>query len=477
MLPLVRVGERGPLLVMLHWLGGDARSWEDVSRGLAERGMQCAAVNLPGFGAANTVAGYSVAAMADAVADTVRALRHADMQPWFLAGHSMGGKVAAVVARRSLDGEAGLEGLRGLVLVSASPPGPEPMTDAKRTQMMTSLGESTGKVETDRLRAGEFVDSNTGKLELPEAVRERAIDGVVEMSRTAFRAWLDGGSKEDWAERVRTLELPALVCAGTEDEALGPAAQRKHTLPHLPHAELVVLEAAGHLGPMERAGDLVERVTQFVANLGVVLPVAQPELGATFAHLLASDRVSPETRQVMEARVADAQTWSDAPKFCGAAEIRTLRALVARVVPHAGFDVAASLDAQLAKNAGDGWRFAELPADTDAWRRGLLSLDAAATRAHGVDFAALFPEQQDTLLQEASAGSLRRGMLGSLGVGDGADAFNAAAMQQWFEDVRARCAQTFIADPRGMERIGFTGFADDMGFTQIALGQREEFEH
>ena len=49
-------------------------------------------------------------------------------------------------------------------------------------------------------------------------------------------------------------------------------------------------------------------------------------------------------------------------------------------------------------------------------------------------------------------------------------------MRIWFEDVRAELAKLYVADPRTMERIGFTGFADDHGFTQIELGQREVFE-
>ncbi len=476
MLPFARVGERGPLLVMLHWLGGDSSSWTAVSHVLSQRGMRCAALDLPGFGRAANTAGYSVAAMADAVVETVRSLRFDGNEPWLLAGHSMGGKVAAVVARRALDGEGGLDRLHGLLLMSASPPGPEPMGENKRSEMLASLGESTGKNAEDRARAKKFVESNTGKLAIPPMLLEQAIDAVLRMSRTAFRAWMEHGSNEDWRDRVGVLDLPSLVFAGTEDAALGPGSQREHTLPHLPRATTVVLKAAGHLLPLERPGIVAEYVTQFVTDIGLRLPVVQSAPGSAFAGLIASERTSPETRRVMEARLTGAQDWNATSAFFTAAEFRTLRALVGRVVPEAGWDVAASLDAQLAEARGDGWRFADLPPDGDAWRCGLASLDAGAGRAHGVEFAALFPDQQDGLLQEACAGELGRGILGTIGVGNSAEAFSAEAMQQWFEDVRARCAQTYVADPRGMERVGFTGFADDMGFTQVQLGQREDFE-
>ena len=396
--------------------------------------------------------------------------------PGGLAGHSMGGKVAAVLVRRALDGAEGLDGLRGLVLVSPSPPSPEPMGEEKRAASLELLGESAGTAKEDRARAGRFVDQNVGKLALPDDVRERAVDGVLAMNRTAFRAWMDAGSKEDWSGRVGLLDVPAIVFAGTEDAALGPEAQTKYTLPHLPKGELVVLAGSGHLGPLERAGEVVERITEFVTGLGIALPVAQAAPGTWFTELLKSDRVSPNTRDVMTERMAKAQVWSAKPTFFNAAEFRTLRALAARVVPGAGFDMAAALDAQRVRDVGDGWRFADLPPDGEAWRKGLQSLEAAAVRRHGVGFVGLTPALQDDLLRDAVNGKLGRGVLGALHIGEGSDAFDGARMKLWFEDARAACAQTYMADARTMDRVGFTGFADDLGFTQIELGQQEEFE-
>lgn len=475
-----RDGERGPLLVMLHWLGGGAQTWTEVIEGLAPRGVRCAALDFPGFGHASGIAGYDVSAMSDAVAETVKKLR-ADLGehgsvPWFLAGHSMGGKVTGVVARRALRGEAGLEGLRGLVLVSASPPGPEPMSDSKRADMLASLGETAADAAKDRKHAEKFVDDNTGKLALLPEVRERAIQGVLGMNRTAFRRWLELGSNEDWRGTVGQIALPALLFAGTEDGALGPKAQRDLTLPYYPQGELVTLENAGHLAPLERPGELVERLTQFIAGTGITLTVEAAKPGSKFENLLHSDHVSPHTRDVMETRLGGAENWNHQSEVFSAAEFRTLRTLAQRLAPDAGFDLAASVDAEIAKGAGDGWRYAALPPDTEAWHRGLLSLDHAARRMHGVSFIALQPKMQDDILQQASDGKLGKGLLGTLHVGGAADAFSADEMRLWFEEVRGIYVRFYVGDPRTMERMGYTGFADDLGFTQIKLGQQEEFE-
>ena len=466
---------------MLHWLGGSARTWDAVAAGLGERGVVCAPLNLPGFGAAADVAGYTVENMADHVQAEVERLRRSLMTTenegevaWFLAGHSMGGKVAAVLARRAVNDVAGLEGLKGVVLVSPSPPDSEPMGEDKRAEAIETMGESTGDAARDRKRAEAWVDNNTGKLPLPAGVRETAVDGVLGMNRTAFRRWMENGSKEDLAGSVGQIPLPALIFAGTEEKALGPEAQRKHTLPHYPAGKLVELVGAGHLGPLERPGELVERITQFLAGCGVTLPTPQAMPERAFERLMQREHTSPTTLAVMTKRLEGSQDWNYVPRLFSVAEFRTLRALVGRVVPDAGFDLAARIDADMKEMKGDGWRYAVLPKDDVAWHKGLQSLDVAAERAHGVPFTGLYPELQDELLQKARKGELGKGLLGSLHLGDGAEAFNAEEMQRWFEDVRAECTRRYVGDPRTMDRMGYTGFADDLGFTQIRLGETQE---
>ena len=425
MLSFQREGTSGPLLIQLHWLGGGAQTWREVNHGLAARGVQCAALDLPGFGESASVGGYTIQAMADHVVETIQALRPASRsdEPWFIAGHSMGGTVAAVVARRALDGEPGLQGLRGLILVSASPPGPEPMSDDKRNDMLSTLGQPTGDAKQDRKYAAKFVDDNTGKLPLPEAVRDRAIEGVLGMNRTAFRAWLEHGSNEDWRPFVGQITLPALVFAGTEDGALGPNAQRTQTLPHFPQGELITLENTGHLAPIERPGELIEHITQFLAACGVTLATPQAQPGPATTALMHSDNTSPKTLDVMGSRLARSLNWNANFKVFSPAEARTLRALAQAIVPDAGFDLAACIDSQLHDNKGDGWRYAMLPTDREAWHRGVLSLDLAAHQAHGAPFVALYPDQQRALLEQAGKAKLGKGLLGTLHLTDAADAY------------------------------------------------------
>ena len=92
--------------------------------------------------------------------------------------------------------------------------------------------------------------------------------------------------------------------------------------------------------------------------------------------LIASERVGANTRNALvEHGQADDPAYQ--PEALAMAQLGTLRAVPARVVPQSGIDLAAGIDAMLASGTGDGWRFADLPSDVEACRA-LTTLDAAA---------------------------------------------------------------------------------------------------
>jgi pimeloyl-ACP methyl ester carboxylesterase len=463
----------GPHIFALHWLGGSAHTWTEVAETLAARGIRFTAIDLPGFGDSASTAGFSVAAMRTQVRETIQSLRQADAAPWLLAGHSMGGKVAAALARDAVDGDAALRGLQALLLVSPSPPSPEPMDEKVRQQMLASLGQSSGSHEKDRKAARQFIENNVGKNSLLPEVLERAVAGVLQMNRTAFRQWLQSGSKEDWSAAVGRLPLPALVLAGSEEPALGPVVQQQLTAPHFQQAQVTALEGSGHLSPLERPFEVAEHFSAFIAQLG--LPIKnEAVLPAAFTKLIESPLTSPQTRALLQSRLDD-DSWNASPQRLTLAQFMTLRALAARILPHPGFDLAARIAARLGTE--DGWRFDELPPDVEAWQAGIAALDSAAMREHGVAFLALHDAQKDALIAAAGAGSLRRGVLDTaldtLHAG-AARHFDAAQMKLWMEDVRGLCAQLYMADPRTYARIGYTGFADNEPFTQITLGTPDD---
>jgi pimeloyl-ACP methyl ester carboxylesterase len=103
---------RKPTLVFLHYWGGSARTWDQVIEHLG--GQDAIAYDQRGWGAAASLGGpYSLQQMA---ADVDTIATRLGLEHVVLVGHSMGGKVAQIVAGRRP------AYLSGVVLVAPAPP-------------------------------------------------------------------------------------------------------------------------------------------------------------------------------------------------------------------------------------------------------------------------------------------------------------------------------------------------------------------
>ena len=492
MLSSVRRGKGDPALVLLPYLGGSHREWKPVTE-LLRDGSSCIAVDLPGFGDSREVPGYSVAAMAESLMGLIADL---DLPRFVLVGHSMAAKVSAVVARFAAEGDARVAGLEGLVLVAPSPPGPEPMSDRKRSGMLQALGGAPRGGDRgaakDRGAAEGYVLDNAAD-DLPPELLASAVDDVLRMNREAWRAWLEGGSKEDWAERVGVLRLPVLLVAGDKDEALGPEVQKTVSMPHWPNGRMSSLHS-NHLIPMEKPAELARLIRAFVEELNGSsarakrpVNVAEVPIDPEYLRLILSRRVSAPTRRALESR-ADADDAAYEPQALSVTELAQLRALVDRVVPQRGqilIDLGARTDKRLSSGKGDGWRHGLLPGDTEAYRSGLATLEWHAQREFGMGWLALDGDGKDELLSQAAAGRLEQGLLARLEAAVGTESgppFSGEQMQLWFDDLRANTTKLYVAHPATLGRMHYSGIADgedsvrQAGFVQIGAGALEPSE-
>ena len=427
-------------LVLMHFLGGSGREWDEVVAQLSGN-YKTVRIDLPGFGGSADVPGYTIAEMADAVARTIEA---AALNRYVLVGHSMSGTVAMVLARRAQD--AADERLAGLVLVAPSPPGPEPMDESKRSMMVGLLGE---RHDDDRARARAYITKNELR-DIPPAVEERASQEVLRMNRAAWIAWVTKGSKEDWSQFIGVLDVPALVIAGEKDLSLGPKQQAELTLTHLRHGDMTTVKDCSHLVPMEQPDAMTSLLRGFLQRIS-------PEtlVPAEYRAFLNSDRLSDNTREVMHKRM---QAPADVPGVLSAAQMVTLRAMLARVIPqaHRELDLAGYVLVRLASGKGDGWRYDVLPEDVQAYREGLDKLAAKG-------FAGMTAEDQDALLKQ-------------LGSEPG------SADARWFEEVRGDAVSAYMAHPATMARIGYSGVGVGgaetryKGFVTLGPNERENWE-
>lgn len=458
-------------LFCLHFLGGSARSWARLAEAL-DGTLTCVPLDLPGFGEAADRTGFSVDAMADYVAAAIRARAPAS---YAIAGHSMGAKVALALARRAEDGAPGLEGLTNLILISGSPPSPEPIPEERRAKMLAWIDADP---ETRRREALAFVRANVG-ADLDPGTESAAVADVLRASPAAWKAWLASGAHEDWSRRIGVLRTPALILAGAEDADLGPDAQQALMAPHLARHRRVNVEGVGHLLPLERPDLLAERLREAIAGHQGVPVAGHPVVPSAYAALIASERVNSRLRGALDTR-AEPDDPAYRPEALDPVELAILRAALARVLPVPGLDLAARIDRRLASGQGDGWRFSALPADPDAYRDALRTLDAAARAARGRPFVALDADNQDALLTLCQKGALT--VPEALG-----GRLDADRMRFWFEDLRADATRLWLGHPAALARIGFSGIgaggdrpgeiATDLpGFHAVGLDTPEAWE-
>jgi pimeloyl-ACP methyl ester carboxylesterase len=219
--------------LFLHYWGGSSRTWEGVVAEL-EAGARCVALDQRGWGRSQALDGrYDLDAMADDVQDIVTVLQ---LKPCVLVGHSMGGKVAQIVAAR------GVSPLVGLVLVAPAPPEAMQVSTVQRASMLASYGSREGVEQAISILAGRPLSS---------AEREQVIADTLVGAPGAKREWTEHGMISVVGPRLRDFTGPVRVVVGELDRV-----ERMETLQAafagvFPQAIFEAVPGTGHLSPIE----------------------------------------------------------------------------------------------------------------------------------------------------------------------------------------------------------------------------------
>ena len=153
-----------------------------------------------------------------------------------------------------------------------------------------------------------------------------------------------------------------------------------------------------------------------------------------------------------------------APQFFTAAEQTCARALLDQLTGQCdqplGIALMEMLDARLSAGETDGWRYADLPEDGQAWRDTLGYLDQDARAKHGTGFADVARPDQTALVQAVQDSKEWHGL-------------NAARV--WSLWTRYACT-AFYSHPSAWSEIGFPGPAYPRGYKNPGVDKREPFE-
>ena len=238
-------------LVFLHYWGGSSRTWKHVIEPLAAA-YHTITVDHRGWGESDAPkVGYTLADLAD---DAIGVIERLDVARYVLVGHSMGGKVAQLLASRRP------KGLIGLALVNSAAPSPLALPAPAR-EMMVAAYSTRDSVE-------QTIDQVLTAKALSAADREQVITDSLSGAPEAKRAWPASMSQEDISAEVAAIDVPILVIAGELDRVDTLEAVNSELMPRLPGSVLHVVPGTGHLSPLESPEVLVRLIDQFAAGLG-----------------------------------------------------------------------------------------------------------------------------------------------------------------------------------------------------------------
>jgi pimeloyl-ACP methyl ester carboxylesterase len=251
--PLYDHAGEGPAVVLVHAGIADRRMWRSYLPWLAGAGWHAIAPDLPGFGE------HAPSADPPAPWDHLRdVLDELAVDRAVIAGCSFGGAVALRLAVTAP------ERVRALVTISSPAPGLQPSPHL----------EAAWAAESEALERGDL-DAATAAVVAawlaPDAPVELR-DAVTAMQRRAFELDPEGTMPqppdplEEHPERLRDVDVPALVAAGERDmpDFLWSAEQLAEALPQATHH---IIGGAGHLAPLEAPDAVRLLLSEFLAAL------------------------------------------------------------------------------------------------------------------------------------------------------------------------------------------------------------------
>lgn len=239
----------GPTLVFLHYWGGAARTWRPVIDRLP--GRATLAVEARGWGRSRELPGpYTLEQYA---LDTRAVVADAGVTDYVLVGHSMGGKVAQLVAAERPDG------LAGLVLVGPAPARPVvPPEDRERLSHAYDSDETVAAARDTVLTA----------TPLSDELKARIVADSRACAPAARLEWPLHGIAQDITGEAGNIEVPVIVVAGEHDRVEPVDVLRANLLPYLNRADLRVVPRSGHLVPLEAPAELASILARLTSPRG-----------------------------------------------------------------------------------------------------------------------------------------------------------------------------------------------------------------
>jgi 2-succinyl-6-hydroxy-2,4-cyclohexadiene-1-carboxylate synthase len=249
----------GQGLVLLHGFTGRGSNWLPLV-GRLQSQFKVVTVDLPGHGRSlsDDVRDYTMDACADALINLFDCL---NLERVHLLGYSMGGRTALYTAVKYTGR------IDRLILESTSP---GLATTEERDARIQSDEALAKRIEDEGIEAfvdyWESIPLFASQKALPEdvrrKVREQRLDNQPQGLAYSLRGMGTGTQPSLW-DTLGKLTMPVLLMAGELDTKFTTIGQKMEKL--LPQAQLQIIKNAGHTPHLERPGEFLAHVTDFLS--------------------------------------------------------------------------------------------------------------------------------------------------------------------------------------------------------------------
>jgi len=212
-----------------------------------------------------------------------------------------------------------------------------------------------------------------------------------------------------------------------------------------------------------------ERLPVTDARAGTpLMPKQQPGYYSGFSTMAQERFWDAATRLVVHKRLRERKPI----RFFDEAEGRTMRAVVDRILPQEDraaerrIDVLAGIDERLFENKLDGYRYADMPPDQEAYKIAAKAFEQMAREEYGRSFDELGTMEQEKLVLSVHDGEPKsaKGVWARMNI----DRFWAMLVSD--------CCAVYYAHPWAWDEIGFGGPAYPRGYMRLEEGEPEPWE-
>jgi pimeloyl-ACP methyl ester carboxylesterase len=231
-------------LLFIHGAGGTKNHWFHQFGGLKSK-FNIVVVELPGHGASSAQGANRVERYAEDIAHVIDAVAPT---PPVLAGHSMGGAIAQIVALNFT------KKISGLILVGTG----------CRLKVVPSILD--GLLE-DFGETVKMINRYAFSKKAPDTLVQQGTDEMIKTPPSVLHGDFLACDRFDICEKIGNISHPALILCG-EDDRLTPVKYSEFLLKNLPDASLKTFPEAGHMVMMEKPEEVNAAIQHFAASLG-----------------------------------------------------------------------------------------------------------------------------------------------------------------------------------------------------------------